>query len=348
MMHIEYNESIDFICAVFRTAHRKHIRDRKKELGLEGIPQIEKWVTELEDTLNPFLLSDIDLLVRKLPVTTWNLIKLAKTPYLCTSAEEFIERLTSIRQEDFILSVKESISLKHDEEITRERILYKLTETTSDALVRPEEESEMILALLKNPGAFLERIKNLYREFYETIFSKSSNMFSEILNEKLDWHKQKLSEQPLKYLDEITRQIFSAVFDDGEEPELFLSFFYDFDIYASTCNNIMIIGAGTDEIIKSKSNRKKADLLFSVLGDNKRLELLRLIAKRPWYSSELAEHFKITPATMSYHLNKMVSAGFVKLYHGDQKRYYYTLNKESVGEYFRAAADDILGSEGMN
>jgi DNA-binding transcriptional ArsR family regulator len=348
MNNIEYNESIDLICAVFRVANRKQLRGSKKELNLEGIPQIEEWVKDLESRLNPFLLSDIDLLARKIPITTWNMIKLARTPDLCPTAEDFLQRLSNLSDDQFLHNAKESVSLKDDEEFSREIILKKLTETTSNAMIEPEEESEMILSMLKNPGTFLQRIKILYNEFYDGPFKASQNQFGKLIEKKLNWHRNMLKTDATAYLDEITRQIYSSFFDEGAEPDLFLSFYYDFDFYLSSCNNIMVIGAGTDEIIESRSNRNKADILFSILGDKKRLELLRLISQRPWYSSELADYFGITPATMSYHLNKMVSTGFVKLHHGEQKRYYYTLNKESVRAYFRAASGDILGMEDIN
>jgi len=344
-MEIINNEAADLICAVFRMANRVNMRERKKELGLEGLPQVEEWAKQLENTINPFLLSDIDLLIRKLPTTTWSMIKLSRTPRLCKSCEEFLDRLTELKAEDYLEDVREILSLKKDEPANREKIIYNLTETTSDSMLNPEEEAEMILSMLNNPEAFLERIKKMYRDFHDGPFRESQALFRDLFRKKMEWHKKSLKTDAAAYLDEITRQIYSSFFKKEAEPDLFLSVYYDFDIYVSTCNNMIVIGAGTDEIIKSRSNRNKADVLFDILGDKKRLQLLRLISQRPWYSSELAEHFGITPATMSYHLNKMVSAGFAVLQHGDQKRYYYSLNRESMREYLKAANSDILGME---
>ncbi|MBI9107521.1 MAG: winged helix-turn-helix transcriptional regulator [Spirochaetales bacterium] len=347
-MEIKHNEAADLICAVFRLANRGNLRERKKDLGLEGLPQVEEWVEELENTLNPFLLSDVDLLVRKLSITSWNMVKLTRTPQPCMTSGDFLKRLSALNVEEYLSYVREMLSLSDEEPASQEKIIYALSETTSDTMVNPEEESEMILSMLKSPGAFLERIKNMYREFHEGPFKESQKRFRKLLEEKMEWHNNALKTDSTSYLDEITRQIYSTFFKKGPEPELFLSVYYDFDLYISTHNNMIVIGAGTDEIIKSKSNRTKTDVLFNILGDKKRLELLHLTSQRPWYSSELAEHFGITPATMSYHLNKMVSAGFVKLQHGDQKRYYYSINKDSLRDYLKAAALDLLGAEDSN
>lgn len=344
-MKFEYNEAGDLVCALSRLATREDIRIRKKEMNVTGIPEIEEWVKKLESEIDPFLLSDIDLLVRKLPVTSWIMVKLIKRSPVCLSAEELIRRLNALPPEEFTALARESVSLPPNAAENREDILYFLTESTSRGVTDIDEETDLILSLLKNPAVFLERIKKLYTDFYEGYFINAIEHFHDASEEKFRWHKAAFAEDTNRYLEEVTYQNFSSVFEGYPEPYILYSYFYDFDIYISPGNGILIIGAGTDEFIKSKSFRGKADTLFSILGDKKRLEILRLISKRPWYSSELADYFKITPATMSYHLGKMAEAGFVKLKHGDQKRYYYSLNCESVKDYFDAASRDILGTE---
>ena len=53
------------------------------------------------------------------------------------------------------------------------------------------------------------------------------------------------------------------------------------------------------------------ELTFKALSDVNRLEILRLLRQGSLNAGELAEHFEMTPATLSYHLALLKKAGLI-------------------------------------
>lgn len=53
---------------------------------------------------------------------------------------------------------------------------------------------------------------------------------------------------------------------------------------------------------------------FTALGDDTRLRILRLLAEREMYLTELAERLDLTKATIKHHMVRLRAAGLVKLY----------------------------------
>lgn len=70
---------------------------------------------------------------------------------------------------------------------------------------------------------------------------------------------------------------------------------------------------------------------FSALSDPVRREILTLLRKSRLSAGEIAEHFDITSAAISYHLNKLKKADLVR--ESKYKNYiYYELNATVLDE----------------
>lgn len=61
---------------------------------------------------------------------------------------------------------------------------------------------------------------------------------------------------------------------------------------------------------------------FEALGDPTRLRILRLLAEREMYLTELSERLGLTKATTKHHMVKLRAAGLVTLYDRDRMTYY--------------------------
>ncbi|HEX6799848.1 MAG TPA: winged helix-turn-helix domain-containing protein [Ktedonobacterales bacterium] len=61
---------------------------------------------------------------------------------------------------------------------------------------------------------------------------------------------------------------------------------------------------------------------FEALGDDTRLRILRLLAEREMYLTELAERLGLTKATTKHHMVRLRAAGFVTLYDRDRMTFY--------------------------
>jgi ArsR family transcriptional regulator len=61
--------------------------------------------------------------------------------------------------------------------------------------------------------------------------------------------------------------------------------------------------------------------LFKALSDGTRLNILRALSEREAYQELLAERLKLAPATVSFHMKKLLKAGLVSA----RKQQYYTI-----------------------
>lgn len=80
--------------------------------------------------------------------------------------------------------------------------------------------------------------------------------------------------------------------------------------------------------------------LFKGLADRSRLQILKSLLEEDMYVERLAQRLELTPATVSFHLKKLMDAGTVS---SRREQYYtmYSINKE----VFQCRILDILGEK---
>ena len=80
--------------------------------------------------------------------------------------------------------------------------------------------------------------------------------------------------------------------------------------------------------------------LFKGLADCSRLQILKSLLEEDMYVERLAQRLELTPATVSFHLKKLMDAGAVS---SRREQYYtmYSINKE----VFQCRILDILGEK---
>lgn len=80
--------------------------------------------------------------------------------------------------------------------------------------------------------------------------------------------------------------------------------------------------------------------LFKGLADRSRLQILKSLLEEDMYVERLAQRLELTPATVSFHLKKLMDAGAVS---SRREQYYtmYSINKEA----FQCRILDILGEK---
>ena len=84
----------------------------------------------------------------------------------------------------------------------------------------------------------------------------------------------------------------------------------------------------------------QAIALFKCLADKSRIQILKSLIEEEMYVERLSERLDLTPATISFHLKKLVEAGAVK----SRKEQYYTIYSVN-DEVFNVSILDILREE---
>jgi DNA-binding transcriptional ArsR family regulator len=97
-------------------------------------------------------------------------------------------------------------------------------------------------------------------------------------------------------------------------------------------------------ISKKRSREKRSEerkQFFKVLSEEKRVEIIKILANKPAIGSDLAKQVGLTGATASYHLTMLLGIGLVEYKRVGQKLH-YTLNKEMLKDLFDKAYEDLV------
>jgi DNA-binding transcriptional ArsR family regulator len=97
-------------------------------------------------------------------------------------------------------------------------------------------------------------------------------------------------------------------------------------------------------ISKKRLREKRSEerkLLFKVLSEEKRVEIIKILAVKPAIGSDLAKQVGLTGATASYHLTMLLGIGLVE-YERVGNKLHYTLNKELLKDLFEKAYLDLV------
>ena len=79
---------------------------------------------------------------------------------------------------------------------------------------------------------------------------------------------------------------------------------------------------------------------FEALGDATRLRILRLLAEREMYLTELSDRLKLTKATTKHHMVRLRASGLVTLYDRDRMTFYAL--RQDVSRHAAQLLDDYL------
>lgn len=84
--------------------------------------------------------------------------------------------------------------------------------------------------------------------------------------------------------------------------------------------------------------------VLKLLGDESKFKILSYIRDKEAYGSELANHLNLTTATVSHHMNALMSAGLVEIKRIDT-RIYYTTNKTVLKDILDRSKKLLIGED---
>lgn len=78
------------------------------------------------------------------------------------------------------------------------------------------------------------------------------------------------------------------------------------------------------------------------IGDNRKYEILKLLAESPRYGQQIASLIDISTATVSHHMSMLIEAGFVDIKR-ESNRIYYLPNKKKIRDFLDELSEALLG-----
>lgn len=206
----------------------------------------------------------------------------------------------------------EAIKIFNNQEEYYNEVLGLLTET-SELLMNKHEAS----------------IQKLEKDFYEywTNYQETKNII-ETIQEKLgiSWESREAGTILLPHLFQPYSVALSLDADDPSKPE------------------VLRIGIMMDEnFILNGKRIKKEDIvnIGKLLSDKSKVDILELTGRKPFYGKELANELQLSTATISYHVNSLLSEGLLKA-EVNANKVFYSLNREVLATYFEDVKNYFL------
>lgn len=204
-----------------------------------------------------------------------------------------------------------------------------------------KEQKWQIMRVAANPIEHFKKIKPLLEKAQELFLEYEKEWQPLLVKTAENWEKY-VEEYGLK---KIFQDYMNVTLDESPEgvvlvPEImsFNKFWYFSDIKEKQ-RDILRIGVlfSTIENFKiltnpSERQRDEKEYLMQVmkcLSDKSKLEILLLLKKKRMYGSELAESLNLTTATISHHMNTLITLKLVFM-EKEENKAYYQLNREGI------------------
>lgn len=259
-------------------------------------------------------------------------------------------------------------ALKLDESKIIQNIIHSILGTIEN-IQDPEEINERIKDILENKDKTLKFVKDLpidsgekwnlflfieeprrYMEEYVALMRKLLPLFEELYG---DYRKEvescgrdlieRLEKEGAEYLSVLSNSMVTLDMIDNNEINILVSAFapYTLRIVSNSTKPFIVWGLEIEESFKriKQINENKLNErvnIFKNLGDKTRYEVLKLIAAKETSTKVIANKLGVTSATISYHLNNLVTAKIIKIDKSDSKYGYiidYKLLEEVLGDF---------------
>lgn len=347
MSKIIYNPEYDFILYIDVIANiKKHVykfeaEAKNKALGLskEHEKRMKNYFDEAEAFLNSLSFiqrNTINLFFHRSEfmkeyLMYLNNISLSINDMSHKTLKEFITKLCELDD----LEVPES----YEECLDFIKSYYDAPESDMDF----SKTANLLADMLNDEGAIDSSIKPTLLMLFDEFYKEKVEPMVETINSILEEHQKIHEMDPKKFLFNLSKGNFHSTEIDIENMSPIMTYFAPYSLYINITHNKYIYGVGLDKFKKQKEDKDLYEPLLKFLSDPKRYQMIQKLSTKRWYSNELAKEFNITPATMSYHVNKLFGLGVIHFEQGDQNRMYMELDKERLKELLTNMQNDLLG-----
>lgn len=259
----------------------------------------------------------------------------------------FVEEMDDVNLfEKFLYSGYGPQSSKIDKELIEkllkdEKLAMKFI---NEELSIPSQNKWNLLQFFMNPENMRKEFVYLLNWYYENIYIDEVDRVMKLSEKSLDKIEKKIRKYGYEYLNLLT---FTDYSKDKTSKEIIItvSYFYDlasFNSMGEEHPDVFMKGYRQPDVIIERKHALLSNVqMFKSLADETRLNIVKLLSKRPWYGHELAKELNLSNSTISYHLGMLVFSDFAKLEKVDN-RTYYKLDPENMKRIITEAIDKML------
>jgi DNA-binding transcriptional ArsR family regulator len=247
--------------------------------------------------------------------------------------------------DDFKKFVYKSLEIS-DADLTVEKLKSKLRDhyDNPNAFDDYNKETELILETLKDKRMFDSIFKNAIRSLRTTFHDKMYVPMKETLEAKIAEHNKAMESDPVEYILNLTSGMVKREELESRELAPYITFctIYKLMFNVEEGRALIVYHYKLEKKCCVDSDKENIQSLLKFLSDPKRYQMVQMLSQKQWYANELAKEFKITPATMSYHVNKMFSLGLISFEQGDQNKMFMQLDKKRLDYLLNQVVRDLI------
>lgn len=330
------NMALELICSLKRYAQHDKLTDRFESSNHRTSEEMLDWIEHTRTHLSSFMDKEIKELfgTNNIYFATLCLLIMRNNIDGTDKLLNFIDKMDAVTLFETLCEIFEL-----DKNLTQDRLQARLSESFDN------DKITIMTELINHNDETLDRIKMLIPKYYKLIFRDIEKSIEEILDLQIPKQERLFSKLGTHYTNTVLG-VEKDFLENFNKIIMYISHFHEYlaIIFEREMGNCLpgIIGYQLESKLDKTRISENRKLLFKVLSDEKRVEILQLVSKRSWYGNELAKHLGITTATLSYHVAKLFNLDIITFQEGENKRLYYKLNKERLKELFENSLKDII------
>jgi DNA-binding transcriptional ArsR family regulator len=215
----------------------------------------------------------------------------------------------------------------------------------------PEDMRPTVAAVLDDLEGTRDALLAALRVWYDAVFASEQERILPMLRQEADALERRRAEMPPDtFIEQSMRgvqwQSAAGLRRIVFSPSYFCRPAVLYHVWHGTLTFCAPLVYASPDVRRGDPRAPDAETLrfFLALGDPSRLRILRLLAERQMYLTELAERMDLTKATTKHHMVKLRDAGLVTLYDRDRMTFYEL--RPDVARHARQLLSNYLGQLG--
>lgn len=347
-IEIQHNLSYEFLASMFRLNCNEQLTKSDADDKFKFNEDILKWVDEtrgrlpenIKASLDTFFNYEtffgmclVDVIAENKPKDVEDFIDLIDNMPVESTLEEFMGSGYGIENnEPPSVIVKRMLS---DEK-------YAIDFINKEVSV-PAKQKWDFLQFFINPEKMKSDLLYLFKWYYSNVFKSEISKIVTVI----DKYEKELLEKEKRYGKEYIEDLARVKYEQDDAVEhivIAISYYYERCYLQASGKNIDIdlIGYRYIDIFEEAHNSIHSSLqVFKALADETRLNIIKLLAGRPWYGHEIAQKLGLSNSTVSHHLSQLTYSGLVKS-ERDDNRLYFNADIENIKKILCDSIDKMI------
>ncbi|WDV44715.1 metalloregulator ArsR/SmtB family transcription factor [Clostridiaceae bacterium M8S5] len=326
---------LNFISCMFRMLNNEKFKDNHNEIDrlLQKCKESKDYNDNIKKKLNKFFNWETFFGICLISRVIKNNIQ---------TIDEFIEYIQNIDSNELLSLFLSTGYNSEDNAINIEELLAdekKCIDFINNEMYLPTEHKWDILQFFMKPDDMKKEFLELIVEFNKIYVAIQNEVINKTRDAKID-----IIKNIKKYRDEYIGIVTNLKYKKEQKIILAMSYFYGSACLETGYDEYRIYMVGF-KYYKKNTETKHSILsvvdVFKTLGDETRLNIIKLLSNKSCYGKEISKALKLSNSTISHHLYMLVDKEIVTIQRVDN-RTYFSLNKQQLKKIVNDTVNKIL------